>query len=143
MTPQCKQNAYCVAGMASNYTIKADNTVETLPLDKMFLKKGNLSLTSDGGIEIGKGISAIEVSISVYFYSPLTLNIDKNIYIYKNETNYCVKNSYITNAYEHKNATRIIDVNEGDVIYLKVLGSANDVIRSYATGTFMGIKKID
>ena len=135
---------YVVASMASNYTINAINTQETLPLTLTKYGVGNKLTVSNNGVVIGKGVSKVLVSAQVYWYTTVS-GSEGIVYIAKNGQNYSISNRKFADNYEHQvTPTIAIPVQEGDIITLKVLNQQNkSVISYYDSGTFLNVVAID
>lgn len=140
MQKDLNQGSYFRACIANDFVL-TNTDITLMPFNVKNISSGNLSL-SNGGIKIGKDIKAIEITLQVYWYQNLTFNDDKIIYVYKNNNQMLANNTRINDTYEHVTATTIIEVQEGDIIYAKVKGYANDLIKNYSNGTFLCVHKI-
>lgn len=117
------------ASIGANYTISANNTYEQLPMTTINTSSEKLSLT-DGGIRIGSGISKVLVSTKVSFNSIATTGL-KWVTIMKNSANSAVSANpdYLTQRFVVSATPTLINVTEGDILYLYVNGTAGDVVR--------------
>jgi hypothetical protein len=130
---ECRSNKnYIQIRPNTDYSIKATNTVETVPLTFKMVKGGNkLTLNSDGTITIGSGVSRIKVSSSITL-SALASSGSKNLYYYLNEETVRYIQTHCT-AGAHNIVTisdYYIDVNEGDIFSLRTYGTAGEKILS-------------
>lgn len=115
------------ASFNTNYTIATSDTYEKVKLDTSVSVGDKLTLTNDGGIKIGAGISKIKASANINFQT-IASGV-KNIGIFKNDTNIFQN---ITNISERTTLVLspiVFDVKENDIIYLELIGTKNDVIR--------------
>lgn len=104
----------------------------------------SLTLTSDGGIKIGKGINHVIVSAGIFFQFSGATN-----YLYTRLTKgtseistvispYSSASSYASNIHSSK----MIPVAENDVIYLRGLEAKNGTIRAYGN-TWLTVQVLD
>lgn len=136
-----KTNAITV-GITNDYTVQADNTDETLPLDNIIQQVGDKLSIENGGIKIGSGISAVIVSAQVYYYTG-TSGVEKNAYIFKNDSRSIAFNRYMPENYEHISVpVKVETVTEGDIMYLKIRGKKGDLFKNYTSGTFLTVVAI-
>lgn len=116
------------ATLSDNYALQNTSSYEILPLTQ-YIKIGNkLSVNSSGGIVIGAGINYIKVSSNVSYNTVASANAKWNT-IFKNTSAIYPCPTYANNRVTIGNNGGLISVTQGDVIYLKVQGSATDVIR--------------
>ena len=130
--------SYIRAGITNDYTISSAN-FEKIELDKLLSSNDlteSLSITNNGDIKIGKGVSQIEVSANVNI-SSLTASDRIMVAIYKNNNVYTRIDKNVSGSYDSANiAGQIIDVTENDTIslYVRNLQSRGTVSSSsYAT----------
>ena len=115
------------ASFNTNHTIATSDTYEKVKLDTSVSVGNKLTLTNDGEIKIGAGISKIKVSANINFQT--IASGAKNIGIFKNDT---IIFQNITNISERTTLVLspiVFDVTENDIIYLELMGTKNDVIR--------------
>lgn len=127
------------AGLSAMYNCIDTDVTEKLPILTNLESKGDkLTITSDGGIRIGKGVNVVSISGQAYFYSGTPGHKIVNLF-YNNST--LVRTNYRDcPASSHLSLPTIVKkVNEGDVIYLGYLGVSGDQIRDYTHGTFLQI----
>lgn len=138
-----KKGDFIRVSMNSDLTL-TNGDITIVPFGKTEEQLGDgLSLTNNGGIKIGKNIKAVRVNAEVYYYTGTTNEI-KSLYLYKNTVKISDYNTFkdITN-YSHITASSMTTmVSEGDVIYLKVKGTTNDLFKNYATGTFLIVEVV-
>ena len=139
-----KKGNFIKVSMYSDLTLtSADMTI--VKFDKVDEQLGDgLSLTEDGGIKIGKGISAIRVVGQAYYYTGTPDGI-KTVYLYRNSAQISTTNySEPTAQYTHLNTPSLcMKVNEESIIYLKVKGNVGDKFKNYNTGTFLTVEVIN
>lgn len=125
----------------SDFTITANNTYTTIPFNATFQSRGSsLTLQSDGGIKIGAGVNAVAITGQWYLYTGTTGQ--KGVQIVKGDI---ISRKVMQNVPQYSNidATRqIVNVTEGDVIYLQANGATNDIIKAYQHSTFMVVEVI-
>lgn len=102
--------------LTSNYTYTNKNPIK-LNLTKNTSKGDNLVL-SNGGIKIGKGITRVLVTGQIYYFTGSNHADGKCVHFYKNDTKISGTHNRTNLNYIHINASTIIPVSEGDIIYL-------------------------
>lgn len=114
-----------------------------ITLTEKFKHGEDLSLTSDGGIKIGAGVSKVEVSGNVYFSTGMQEGDSLRAYIYKNDEQVARNWSRAGGTYEDRAVTPYpLEVVEGDVIYLKGCNASGG--RGVITGaTYLVVKVIE
>lgn len=128
------------ATISSNHTIQTSNTYEQLILNSKTSKGSSFTLTNDGAILIGSGISVIKLSANVSFNS-VTAGL-KWITIYKNDAVVAAAPCTLSARDCISISNLITTVSEGDKIYIKVQGTASDVVRGTIAYTNITIEAI-
>lgn len=123
------------ATLSDNYALQNTGSYEILPLIQSTKIGNKLSVNSSGGIVIGAGINYIKVSSNVSYNTVASANAKWNT-IFKNTSAIYPCPTYANNRVTIGNSGGLISVTQGDVIYLKVQGSATDVIRGGASNRY-------
>lgn len=122
------------------------NEATKLNLNATATKVGKkFTLTEDGGVKIGKDISAVAVSGSIYFFTGTNHADGKETIIYKNSTPISVGNTRLNYNYVRVSAPlNIIPVQEGDILYLYATNNTTSatVIESGIKNTFLTVVEI-
>lgn len=129
-------------GIQNDITISV-NTSNPVIFNKQIEKNGSsLTLQSDGGIKIGKGVSVISIIGNIYCYDGGTAH--RMIGIKRNSVLHETVNYRNVPNYTHLHASKIIKVNEGDVIYLLYQQESTLSLRlkNYNQGTFLNVTVI-
>lgn len=105
----------------SGYTTTS-TAAEIVPLTATINIGDKLSISDDGGVLIGSGVSIIKASGQLNYKTPSAENGRHALYIYKNSS--VVANSVFrsegTESYQCVSSPNaLIEVEEGDIIYLK------------------------
>lgn len=120
--------------ISSNYTIKATNTYENLPIIEN-IKVGEKLTIQNNQIIVGKNVSVIMVSAKMKFNS-VTANGTKYLSIYKNGIRMATSQETLTTYGTLLYITPyLMNVTEGDKITLTTYGNVGDVIRNTADFT--------
>ena len=128
------------AELESNYTITTTD-YEKIPLTYE-IKVGTKLTLNNGGIKIGSGVSKVKVSAKISFNSVASSGV-KWLTIHRNN-DAMVPNPMILNARGMIYSTdRIIPVSENDIIYVKVLGTANDIVRGGTGYTCLTVEVVE
>lgn len=114
------------ASFSNNHVIAQTDTAEKVNLDTFVVGGEKLTLV-DNGILIGSGISKIKVSANVNFQT-VTTGL-KYITIYKNNEIVSQNPTTISARTTISSSPILVNVAEGDMIYLYVQGTVSDVIR--------------
>ena len=127
-----------LAQNSTGYTTES-TAAETVPLTQVEKIGGKLSISEDGGIKIGKGVNYVSAPSDQTRLAS---------YIYKNTSNMSlssIRSSGTASAQCVVNAPTLIDVKEGDIIYLKARtnDSAGGVTASSTKTTYLYVEVID
>ena len=128
------------ATISANYTMQSSNTYEQLVLNSKTSRGPAFSLTDDGAILIGSGVSVIKLSANVSFNS-VTAGL-KWVTIYKNNTVIAAAPCTLSARDCISISNLITSVAEGDKIYIKVQGTAGDVIRGTISYTNITVEAV-
>lgn len=136
-------------------TIYTDTNITYTSKDNMKLKLNTVAtkvgkkftLTDDGGVRIGKGVSTVAVSGSVYFFTGSNHADGKEAIICKNSIENAISTGSTRLNYNYIRVSApysIINVAEGDIIYLC---SKNDTTNETVLGngknnTFLTVVEI-
>ena len=132
---------------STGYTTES-TAAETVPLTQVEKIGGKLSISEDGGIKIGKGVNYVRASGQINYSSAPSDQTRLASYIYKNTSNMSlssIRSSGTASAQCVVNAPTLIDVKEGDIIYLKARtnDSAGGVTASSTKTTYLYVEVID
>ena len=114
------------ASMSSNFT-KSTTDYEILPLNTSLIVGNKLSL-SNNGIVVGSNVSKVKVSAKLSFNSVATSGL-KWLTIFNNNDAVSANPANLSARNMVYSTDTLIEVSAGDIITLKVNGSAGDVIR--------------
>lgn len=114
---------------SADYSITTSSVYETIPFDENEVVGTKLTLNSSGGVVIGAGVANVKTSAKITLVGAGLTAGNKNLVIRKNGTiidrvwaRIEANNSYMSMP------SRVIPVNEGDVITLAFYGTQNDKI---------------
>lgn len=131
--------------LSEDYTIKSSNIYETIPLNRCVVVGKKLFLNSNGKVVISGGVSHVEVSAKLILVGNSIINGGKNFVIQKN--NEIIDRSWYFFESKHNDniilPSRIISVNEGDVISIAYYGTKNELIAGSEIFTNLTVKTID
>lgn len=123
---------------------------KTIKLDTEISKLGeNLTLTNDGRIKIGKGISKISIQCGILASALTNLGIiDFRIYVVRNGEKILINQSYaefitLKNAITVFGFVPIYNVQENDEIELIYTSNVSGTFRVFQTGTFISVEKVN
>lgn len=137
-------NAMTLA-LSEHYTMTSTDLTK-LPLNKTLLSVGNkLTRTSDGGIEVGSGVSYVRVSATVYYRSGNQADDAVTSAIYKNSSSVVDNTSKVRAGGSSKIlTTKVISVEEGDIVYLyaRNMTRANQEIGGFDALTFLNVEVV-
>lgn len=106
----------CYVTTRYNQSVPTAWTTHKIPLNGYMYKDNQFSI-SDGGIKIGKNVNKVLVMANICHFASSGGQFD--IQIAKNGGTVLSLYGYIDTAgINNKSAQRVIDVNEGDIIYL-------------------------
>lgn len=116
------------ARLTENYTVKAANTYELLPLKEWITLGNKLSVGNDGSIVIGKNVKYIKINASMRYRAGAAGQ--KYLLISKNGTDQLMQiSNYRASTSGHTiyvAPTAVFEVKEGDTIGMYAYGNAND-----------------
>lgn len=116
------------SALDSDFTLTTTGSYDIIPLTQKTQIGTKLSVTNDGGIKIGSGVSHIKVYSTISYQSIASANAKWNT-IFKNTSAVFPVPTYASNRITLTNPGGIIPVSENDIIYLKTQGTSGDVIR--------------
>lgn len=117
------------------------NTDMKIPLTLENNVGSKLSI-SNGGIKIGKGVTKVLVSASVY-YGVLGTVGAKNLFIKKNSSNVARKTFRCAGNYDGNSMPmKLLNVQENDILYLYAEVYSGDVVSSQQKETYMTVQVI-
>lgn len=106
-----------------------EHTIESTTVEKLVLCKtagiGNELKMSNGGIKIGKGIKNIKATGQIFYAGNITSGDVLGIYIFKNNATIKLAQEKVTGATTLALSEYLIEVQEGDIIYLYARDSTN------------------
>ena len=114
------------ASFITNHTITETGIEEKTALND-FISCGTKLTLKNSGIKVGSGITKVKVSANVNFQT-ITEGL-KYISIYKNTDTQYTNPTYVSARMTVDIAPVLLEVSEGDYIYLYVQGTAGDVLR--------------
>ena len=130
------------ARLREDYAVASSEQIIIPFLNKTSKLGSNLTIRTDGGVQIGEGIKYIRFSGQVYFYVGETV-AEKIIDVDINDATHIRHQQTLSTEYQHiVLGEKILEVSEGDVIYVRYKGNAGDIIKNYIHGTFISIDKI-
>lgn len=117
------------ASMSGNHTLASASSYEQIVLDSSVSTKNNLSISSDGGILIGKGINKVLISVKGHFQTVAGTSL-KWVSVFDQYANpLCAVASSLSARATLTSTPAVVNVKEGDVLYLKVSGALGDIVR--------------
>lgn len=132
-----------------NHTLSAGWIRQAIPFDKVTSSIGNgLSLTSEGRIKIGKGISKISINACALVYRTGSVGTsDIGIRLLRNGVYTTVSLAYhwlskVKDYQTINNLVPLYDVQEGDEIELSYTSPTSDTFRYSYAGTFLSVEKV-
>ena len=149
ITSEEKEMIYVNLSTAYEETINAWQK-KSIPLDTEISKLGaNLTLTNEGRIKIGSGISKISIQAGI-LASPQTKEgiLDCRIYLVRDGKQILINQTYtelVTLKYSVTtfNTVPIYDVQENDEIELVYTSNVAGTFKIFQTGTFLSVEKIN
>lgn len=130
------------ASFSENYTLVNNSSYEVLFLNKAKINGSAFSLQNDGGILIGEGVSKIKISFKCHYNSIISPG-SKWASAFVNNVATCAVCQQLSSRASLTSSTEMIDVQPGDIIYLKVNGSNGDIIRADYTYSNITIEKVN
>lgn len=109
------------------------------------IKGSNLSITNDGGVLIGSNIKTVLVSGQVYYFTGSNHTSGKDAIVKRNNDTVMSSNSLVNSNYLKVLAgTTIVNVQEGDIIYLysKNGSTGNCQIGAGDSNTYLTVMEI-
>lgn len=137
-----KNTNIITASFSENYTLVNNGSYEVLFLNNAKINGSAFSLQNDGGILIGEGVSKIKISFKCH-YNSIILPGSKWVSAFVNDVATCAICQQLSNRASLTSSTEMIDVQPGDIIYLKVNGSNGDIIRADYTYSNITIEKVN
>lgn len=137
-----KNTNIITASFSENYTLVNNGSYEALFLNKAKINGSAFSLQNDGGILIGEGVSKIKISFKCHYNSIIMLGL-KWVSAFVNNVATCAVCQQLSSKASLTSSTEKIDVQPGDIIYLKVNGSNGDIIRADYTYSNITIEKVN
>lgn len=128
----------------ADYTITSTQNYEDIIIrTTQNIKKGNgISLQNDGKFSIGNGVSLVKISVVLTIQSDssevLGLQIYKNSQVLTNTFKY----KYGTNFDAYSIANYIIEVQEGDVIFVAAYIDVSGTSLNIKAGTYITIEEL-
>lgn len=116
-TLSLKPNILTASGTTNITT--GNNTYDKIPLEITTQIGDKLSISNDGGIKIGTGVSYIKISGTITFSTISGSGQRHHLNIWKNSSSQATATGRLTGTWETlATDTRLISVQENDVIYL-------------------------
>lgn len=139
--PHSTVGDYIRTCLGTDYTISTAKAWATLPLTEKDGGIGSSLTISGNGVKIGKGVKAVRVSCSVYFYTGSTA--EKNVRILLGTTAKAIKTTPNVAVYTSVTLDQIIEVTENQIIYLQVYAAAaTQVVKDYNNETYLTVEVI-
>lgn len=138
-----EEKNFLVAYPENDLKLSVTGTLTTWKMTATKVKHGSkLSLNSNGEIVIGKGIKSIKVSGHVYYYTgtngskSIEMRSNHGIITRTNESN-------IVNYTMIVIPENIIEVSEGDKIFMQINGTKDDLFKAYDFASYMIVEVLD
>lgn len=129
---------------SADYSITQTGAYEAIPFDVNEKAGTKLTLNSSGGVVIGAGVANVKISAKITLVGASLTAGNKNLVIMKNGTivdriwaRIDTYNSYMAMP------SRVISVNEGDVITLAFYGTQNDKISGTSPFSQMTVEVVE
>ena len=137
-----KNTNIITASFSENYTLVNNSSYEVLFLNKAKINGSAFSLQNDGGILIGEGVSKIKISFKCHYNSIISPG-SKWVSAFVNDVATCAVCQQLSDRASLTSSTEMINIQPGDIIYLKVNGSNGDIIRADYTYSNITIEKVN
>lgn len=130
------------ASITDNYTIDSTG-YKLLPLNTSVSVGNKLTLSNDGAIVVGAGVTKVLVSAKISFNNNAT-GLKWLTILLNNTSNGIIANPRNITARDMLYSTpTLIEINEGNKLYLGVNGAVDDVIRSSSAYTNITVEVVD
>lgn len=139
-----KMDIIC-ATINNDYIIQNTGAYEQIPIDKIISVGNKLTLTNDGKIKIGNGISLILVSGKITVVSSGASTGGKNFVIRKNGANVnrgLFNQQHLTNKYNALPPV-LVEVSENDLIDMAYYGTQGNKVAGGMEYTNLTVQAVD